>query len=54
MPVLVTCKFDEDPIKFEGSIDRTRTNMGFFGSQVQVTPKQIFQSSQNSKSSEIL
>ena len=30
MPVLVTCKLDEDPIKIEGTIDRTRSNMGFF------------------------
>ena len=33
MAVLATCKFDEGPIK----IDRTRSNMGFFGSQGQVT-----------------
>ena len=26
MPVLVTCKIDEDPIKIEGIIDRTRSN----------------------------
>ena len=36
MAVLVTCKFDEDPIKIESNIDRTRSNMGFFGSQGQV------------------
>ena len=30
MPVLVTCKFDEDPIKIEGTIDQTRSNMGVF------------------------
>ena len=29
MPVLVACKFAEDPIKIEGTIDRTRSNMGF-------------------------
>ena len=39
MAVLATCKFIEDPIKIEGTIDRTRSNMGFFGSQGQVTPK---------------
>ena len=39
MAVLATCKFDEDPIKIEGTIDQTRSNMGFFGSQGQVTPK---------------
>ena len=32
MPVLVTCKYDEDPIKIEGTIDRTMSNMGFFHS----------------------
>ena len=36
MPILVTCKFDEDPIKIEGIIDRTSSNMGFFGTQGQV------------------
>ena len=38
MAVLATCKFDEDMIEIEGTIDRTRSNMGFFGSQGQVTP----------------
>ena len=36
MPILVTCKFDEDPIKIEGIIDRTSSNTGFFGTQGQV------------------
>ena len=36
MPVMVTCKFDEDPIKIDGTIDQTRSNMGFFGTQGQV------------------
>ena len=39
MAVQATCKFDEDPTKIEGTIDRTRSNMGFLGSQGQVTPK---------------
>ena len=39
MAVLAACKFVEDPIKIEGTIDRTSSNMGFFGSQGQVTPK---------------
>ena len=30
MAALVTSKFDKDPINFEGTIDRTRSNMGFF------------------------
>ena len=39
MAVLATCKFDEDPIKIDGTIAWTGPNMGFFGSQGQVTPK---------------
>ena len=42
MPVLVTCQFDEDTIKIECTIDLTRSNIGFFGTQVQVTPKSIW------------
>ena len=30
MPILVTCKFDEDPTKTEDIIDRIWSNMGFF------------------------
>ena len=41
MAAPVTCIFDEDPIKIEGTIDRPRSNMGFFGSQGQVTPKWV-------------
>ena len=37
MAALVTCKFDIDPIKIECTIDRTRSNMGFFSTQGQVT-----------------
>ena len=36
--VLVTCKFEEHPIKNEVAIDRT-SHMGFFCSQGQVNPK---------------
>ena len=35
MAALVTCKFDIDPIKIECTIDRTRSNMGFFSTQGQ-------------------
>ena len=41
MAAPVTCKFDEDPFKLEGTIDLTRSNMGFFATQVQVTLKWI-------------
>ena len=37
MAVLAACKFDEDLIKIEGTIDRTRSNMGFFSTLGQVT-----------------
>ena len=33
MAAVVTSKFDKDPIKIEGTIDRTRSNMGFFYSR---------------------
>ena len=51
MAVLASCKFDEDSIKIEGIIDKTRSNMG---SQGQVTPKWKVWSGQNSNSSENL
>ena len=35
--VLATCKFEDDPVKIECNIDRTRSNMGFFSTQGQVT-----------------
>ena len=54
LAVLVTCKFDEDPMKIECSIDRTRSNMDFFSTQGQVTLTQIVRCCRNSNSSEIL
>ena len=30
MAALVTCKLHEDPIKIEGTVDRTMSNLGFF------------------------
>ena len=54
MAVLATCKFDENPIKIEGTIDRTRSNIGFFGSQGQITPKWKVWSGRNLNSSENL
>ena len=44
MAVPVTCKFDEDPIKIDGTIDQTRSNMGLSATQGQVTLKWIVQS----------
>ena len=54
MAALIISKFDEDPIKIEGTIDRTRSNMGFFATQELVTPKWIVRSGRNSNSSKIL
>ena len=54
MAVLVTCKYDEDPIKNEVAILRTRSNMGFFGTKWQVLPKRISRSGPNSNFAEIL
>ena len=39
MPVLVTCKFDENPNKNEGTTDQTMSNMDFLGTQGRVNPK---------------
>ena len=49
MAFLVTLKFDE----IEGTIDRTRSNMGFFGTHGQVTLRSIVHSGRISDSSEI-
>ena len=54
MAALVASKFDKDPIKIEGTIDRTRSNKGFFFTQGQVTPKWIVRSGWNSNSFKIL
>ena len=54
MAVSVTCKSDEYPIKIEGIIDRTMSNMSFFATQGQVTLKCIVRSDRNSNSSKIL
>ena len=54
MAVPVTCEFDEDLIKIEGTIEWTRSNMGFFATQEQVAPKWIVRSGRNSNSSKIL
>ena len=52
--VLVTCKFEDYPIKNEDAIDRTRWTKGFFGSPGQVTLKWIFWFHQNLNSSKNL
>ena len=56
MAVLDTCKFDEDPIKTECTIDMTRSNMGFFSTQGkgQVTLTWIVWCGWKSNSSKIL
>ena len=48
MPILDTCKFDDDPIKNEGTVIST-TFREKFGAQGQVMPKQEVQYSTKSK-----
>ena len=42
MPVLENCKFKDVAIKTEGTMPRTRSNMGFYSIQGQVTPRQLY------------
>ena len=51
MPVLVTCKFDKDPIK--GDWEKLETSF-FFTAQRHVTPKWLVRYDRNSNSSGIL
>ena len=54
MAVLVNCKFDDDPINIEFTIDRTRSNMGSFSTQRQVTLSWIVWCGWKSNSSDIM
>ena len=45
MPVLITCKFDKDPIK--GDWEKLETSF-FFTAEGQVTPKWLVRNDQNS------
>ena len=54
MHVLHTCKFEEVAIKIDSAMPRTRSNMGFFSIQGQVTLKHIVQIGRNVNLSKIL
>ena len=54
MGVLVTSKYEEDPIKNEGARLVTTLFIIFSDAQGQLTPKSVMESCRNSNSSELL
>ena len=54
MVVLVSCKYEEDPIKNEGARVLTRSYDVFSEAQGQLTPKSAAEFCQNSNSSKLL
>ena len=54
MVILVTSKYEEDPIKIEGARVATTQNLDFSNTQGQITPQSVVGSSLNSNPSEIL
>ena len=54
MAILVTSKYEEDPIKIEGAIVATTLNIDFSNTQGQITPRSDVGSGRNSNSSERL
>ena len=54
MAILVTSKYEEDPIKIEGTRVATTLNIDFSNTQGQITPRSEVGSGRNSNSSEIL
>ena len=54
IPVLFICKFHKDWIKITQAVLRTKSNMGFFDAQEQMTPKWIVRSCWNSNLSKML
>ena len=52
--VLVTCKYEEDPIKNEGARVLTRLYDVFSDAQGQLTPKSVVEFCPNSNSSKLL
>ena len=54
MVVLVTCKYEEDPIKNEGARVLTRLCVVFSDAQGQLTPKSVAEFCLNSNSSKLL
>ena len=54
MAILVTSKYEEDPIKIEGARVATTQNIDFSNTQGQVTPQSEVGSDRNSNSSEMI
>ena len=54
MAILVTSKYEEDPIKIEGARVATTQNIDFSNTQGQVTPQSMVETRRISNSSEIL
>ena len=54
MAILVTSKYEEDPIKNESARVATTLNIDFSNTQGQITPQSEVGSSRNSNSSEML
>ena len=54
MVVLVTCKYEEDPLKNEGARVRTRLYDVFSDAKGQIPPKSAAEFCRNSNSSKLL
>ena len=54
MAILVTSKYEEDPIKIESARVATTLNIDFSNTQGQITPRSEVGSGQNSNSSEMI
>ena len=54
MAILVTSKYEEDPIKIESARVATTLNINFSNTQRQITPRSEVGSGRNSNSSEML
>ena len=54
MNILVTSKYEEDPIKIEGARLATTQNIDFSNTQGQITPQSEVGSGRNSNSFEML
>ena len=54
MAILLTSKYEEDPIKTEGTRVATTENIDFSNTQGQITPQSEVGSGRNSNSFEIL
>ena len=54
MAILITSKYEEGPIKIEGTRVATTENIDFSNTQGQITPQSEVRSGRNSNSSEML